>query len=445
MKQRIEISNFLLERFIRDVRSRLPKKSFGYFVSDRPGGQPVDYVLFEQDDRLKESERFENFGEYYKNHLDAGFIATAEETWMVEQKLRKHNLYKVGMFHGHRRQPAIFSSVDKALHPSESLWHLILAVRNPEMPQIRVFKVREDKTYELEVTVLQSSFEAELLLNRWGNETLINESNLFKDLKNILKLNAVGEHIVTDNQLIYKALQLSEKLPKTMQEALLEERYKMGLEDRREHYKNEHMVHIDAHQWLSGCDEDNKYYYIGDSPRENVMLKSFYISKQLITQGDYFKFDSTYRVTNSLLPATDITWYDAYVYSKWMGLRLPSQYEWSYACSGGELYEWCCENEEDLIQYGWYSENSDQNIQEVNLLKPNDFGLYDMHGNVWEWCGDELDYTCEYSNKHTEEMKVCKGGSIFAFSEMCRNTFHYGEPTDYFATDLGFRVALDDN
>ena len=82
------------------------------------------------------------------------------------------------------------------------------------------------------------------------------------------------------------------------------------------------------------------------------------------------------------------------------------------------------------------------------MLKPNQFGLYDMHGNIWEWCFDSYseDYysesPCENPvNQNNEPNKVTRGGGYHGFSEMCRGAFRHNEPPNYYAYDIGCRLA----
>ena len=71
------------------------------------------------------------------------------------------------------------------------------------------------------------------------------------------------------------------------------------------------------------------------------------------------------------------------------GYRLPTEAEWEYACRAGAVTSRCYgETEELLPNYAWYSENSKGRSRPVGSLKPNDFGLFDMHGNGWQWCNN---------------------------------------------------------
>ena len=150
----LKIRQELINKFIFDTKNKYPKKAFGYFISDEPGGSPVDYIMFENNIRNDWRGFFEEYGNYYKKNQDAGFLATPEETYHVEKYLRQNNMFKVGVFHSHQRHPAIFSKVDCDLHPEKDLWHLIISLRNIDMPQVRIFKVCNDMSQEIPIRLI---------------------------------------------------------------------------------------------------------------------------------------------------------------------------------------------------------------------------------------------------------------------------------------------------
>ena len=149
MCKELIISKELTERFKKEVKDKYPKKAFGYFLSSKPGGQPDDFVMFNNDVRNKWKDNFEEYGNYYVRNEDARFLSTEEEIYEMNQKIKEMKKYIVGVYHSHQRHPAIFSTVDVDLHPSEKLWHLIISLRNFDMPQIKAFHINNGIVSEM--------------------------------------------------------------------------------------------------------------------------------------------------------------------------------------------------------------------------------------------------------------------------------------------------------
>ncbi|RAN86711.1 cytoplasmic protein [Bacillus sp. SRB_28] len=113
------------------------------------------------------------------------------------------------------------------------------------------------------------------------------------------------------------------------------------------------------------------------------------------------------------------------------GYRLPSEAEWQYACKAGTtgyIYG-------ELKEIAWYNENSDGNIHEVGKKEPNAWGLYDMLGNVWEWCYDL------YDEKVYGSYRIFRGGSWAEAARGCGATCRRRSHPTFHIDDLGFRLA----
>jgi formylglycine-generating enzyme required for sulfatase activity len=106
-------------------------------------------------------------------------------------------------------------------------------------------------------------------------------------------------------------------------------------------------------------------------------------------------------------------------YAAWAGLSLPSEAQWEYACRAGATTRYYTgDTENDLDRAGWYDQNSGGTLHPVGAKEPNAFGLYDMHGNVFEWCGDwyESDYYAQSPKENpagpeSGSYRVLRGGS----------------------------------
>ena len=139
-------------------------------------------------------------------------------------------------------------------------------------------------------------------------------------------------------------------------------------------------------------------------------------------------------------PVVGISWNDVNDYAGWAGLRLPTEAEWEYACRATTNTKFYTGNKEtDLKQAGWYSSNSQNQPHPVGEKVPNKFGLYDMHGNVLEWC---IDWFSEnYYNVCKDQGiienptgpesgsgRVLRGGGWLYFSGNCRSAFRAYDP-----------------
>lgn len=140
-------------------------------------------------------------------------------------------------------------------------------------------------------------------------------------------------------------------------------------------------------------------------------------------------------------PAVYVSWDDAVEFCKKLSdkegkaYRLPTQAEWEYACRAGTGTVYYFGNDEtDLDKHGWFEENTwdtERYAHRVAKKEPNQFGLYDMHGNVWEWCGDW----------HYQECRMLRGGSWFNESGCCSSWSRLYHHHEYQYANIGFRLA----
>jgi formylglycine-generating enzyme required for sulfatase activity len=135
------------------------------------------------------------------------------------------------------------------------------------------------------------------------------------------------------------------------------------------------------------------------------------------------------------------------------GFRLPTEAEWEYACRGGtRTVYFSGDDPESLMPYAWFDQKTETiNERLVGKKKPNPFGLYDMLGNVWEWCNDW--YRHDYYIQSPEEnptgppssrwglMRVCRGGSRSSGPLACRSATRRGNPPAARNSTIGFRVV----
>jgi formylglycine-generating enzyme required for sulfatase activity len=221
------------------------------------------------------------------------------------------------------------------------------------------------------------------------------------------------------------------------------------------------MVLIPAGEFMMGSPESDETAHAGEKPRHWVRItKPFYLGKYLVTQ---LQWEAVMGTGNSPSyfkgpknPVEQVSWDDCREFIEKLNgkvgggtFSLPTEAQWEYACRAGSTARYCFGDEESgLGEYAWYHGNSDDKTHPVGGKKRNAWGLYDMHGNVWEWCQDLYD-GAYYANSPTDDptgpatgpIRVFRGGSWNYGAGDCRSAHRGGGTPGSRDGDLGFRVA----
>jgi formylglycine-generating enzyme required for sulfatase activity len=209
-----------------------------------------------------------------------------------------------------------------------------------------------------------------------------------------------------------------------------------------------------------------------DSQPHEVSVSPFFIDMHLVTQEEYEALmqDNPSRWKGSKNPVEQVRWSDAVRYcnarseaegfqpcydlNTWKcdfsanGYRLPTEAEWEYACRAGTKTTYFFGNDPSKLEdYAWFESNSNGKPQPVGQKTPNSWGLYDMCGNVWEWCNDfyKVDYYQESPKDNprgpeTGETKVVRGGAWKFSAESCRSGYRYNEDPGYADVCFGYDI-----
>ncbi len=435
-------------RLIAVAQSRLPEKTFGYFIANADARHPVDFIHFQANVRNEHGSReaFHRYGQYFVKYEDAGFLATPAESWQIQKQIWSRGMFEVGVFHTHQRHPANFSRIDYDLHMDrfEALWHVVLSLRNPQIPQLRAFDVSAAGVVEIQVVNVPSTTRP---TRRAGASITAARALLERD--------PAGRPVTRDARAVLAAIKAlgdtgdSEFFTDVVTYGFLD-----GSRERYEEFVRPDLVAISPTVFEMGTPQRSRRHFCGEVPRHTVALSSYALGRVPVTNRLYALMHpgrEDGREGEPDAPVVNVSWYEATLFALWFGARLPTEAEWEWACGAGSDEEWCCA-EEDLVHVAVYSESSGLGTRRVGERAPNALGLHDMHGNVWEWCADDYDGSfyarsavrdpwCRIGATDANAHKVSRGGSYDSLGEMCRTRFRCHEPAWFWAGDLGFRLA----
>ena len=218
---------------------------------------------------------------------------------------------------------------------------------------------------------------------------------------------------------------------------------------------------IPAGKFTMGSPDSEKDRSSDEGPQREVTIsKAFYMGVYTVTQEQYEQImgKNPSHFKGAQNPVEQVSWDDAVEFCKKLSQKagktvsLPTEAQWEYACRAGSKTRFSYGDDDDygkLGDYAWYSKNSDGKTHAVGQKKPNDFGLYDMHGNVWQWCSDW--YVESYANANKTDptgpasgsSRVLRGGSWYDYPDVCRSAHRLRCAPVIRNYVIGFRVSMD--
>jgi formylglycine-generating enzyme required for sulfatase activity len=220
------------------------------------------------------------------------------------------------------------------------------------------------------------------------------------------------------------------------------------------------MVFVEGGTFMMGATEEQvEDAYKSEKPAHQVTLDSFEIGKYEVTQAQWqavMSHNPSHFKNHPEYPVEQVSWYDVQEFIQKLNsitgktYRLPTEAEWEYAARGGNKsrgYKYAGTTN-DLDAYAWYDGNSGDKSHPVGQKSPNELGIYDMSGNIWEWCQDyyDADYyksspTKNPLNSKKSSYNVFRGGSWNINSQLCRVAYRSYLIPNFRSYIVGFRLV----
>lgn len=218
------------------------------------------------------------------------------------------------------------------------------------------------------------------------------------------------------------------------------------------------LIWVEGGTFTMGSDE-----YKSEKPNHKVSVPSFAIGKYPVTQELWTVMmgENLSRFIGATRPVERVSWRDTQVFFEKINadsrlqlgqkFRLPTEAEWEYAARGGhKAGNFRYVGGDKLDEVGWYDDNSHGETKGVGLKLPNELGLYDLSGNVWEWCEDQFHNNYEgapddgsaWLGLEDEAFRVLRGGGWGSSPVYCRPSNHGFNPPAYRSDGAGFRVVM---
>ncbi|MEZ4943728.1 MAG: formylglycine-generating enzyme family protein [Saprospiraceae bacterium] len=222
-----------------------------------------------------------------------------------------------------------------------------------------------------------------------------------------------------------------------------------------------HMILVEGGTFRMGMESDDVDSYGDEQPVHEVTVPNFYLGQLPVTQAFWQAVmggDAPAFFTGAQRPVEQVSWDDAQAFIKKLldekpdqFFRLPTEAEWEFAARGGKLglpSKYAGSNH--LKEVAWFDTNSHGETKTVGQKFRNELGLYDMSGNVWEWCEDDWhdnykgapDDGSTWVEQKRGASRVLRGGGWSYFARSCRTAYRSHWRPDHRSNPLGFRLAL---
>ena len=221
------------------------------------------------------------------------------------------------------------------------------------------------------------------------------------------------------------------------------------------------MIHVEGGTFVMGANDNDQLASNDEKPAHEVTLSDYWMGETQVTQALWQAVmgeNPSYYKGGPDLPVECVSWLDCREFIRKLNkltgkrFRLPTEAQWEFAARGGNLgkgHQHLYAGSNDIFDVAWYDENSKEKTHPVGERDPNELGLYDMSGNVWEWCNDWYEETY-YSNSPSIDPigpsngsnRVNRGGGWYSIAGRCRvSGRNNNTPTSTYYS-LGLRLAL---